>query len=201
MIEWYHLNLRHPGVTRTINSIRQNFGWKGMRKQVEAHIKSCDECQRNKIVGKAAYAYEELPLVPTLRDIEPWEKVHVDCTGHWTVHVTTAASDEVVTYKIHILAMLDACIGWPELTLISTANSKSCSNNFDINWLYQYPRPAEVRHNNGNEFMGEEFQTLLASYDIKAKPTTVKNPIAQSLVERLHLSIGDYLRTSIYAED
>jgi hypothetical protein len=41
--------------------------------------------------------------------------------------------------------------------------------------------------------MGEEFQELLISYDIKSKPTTVKNPTAQSLVERLHLTLGDQL--------
>jgi hypothetical protein len=31
--------------------------------------------------------------------------------------------------------------------------------------------------------MGEEFQELLISYGIESKPTTVKNPTAQSLVE------------------
>ena len=124
----------------------------------------------------------------------------MDCAGPWTVRVTSI-SGEVVSYKIHILTTVDACTGWCELALIPTANSKSCSNIFDTNWLCRYPRPSEVGHDNGNEFMGEEFQTLLVSYDIKSKPTTVKNPIAQSLVERLHLSIGDYLRTSIYAED
>eukprot|EP00804_Cyclotella_cryptica_P021643 CCRYP_020648-RA/>CCRYP_020648-RA protein AED:0.79 eAED:0.49 QI:0/-1/0/1/-1/1/1/0/148 len=34
IIEWYHTNLRHPGVTRTLNSIGQTFGWKGMRTHV-----------------------------------------------------------------------------------------------------------------------------------------------------------------------
>jgi hypothetical protein len=32
-------------------------------------------------------------------------------------------------------------------------------------------------------------------------PTTVKNPTAQALVERLHLTLGDQLRTSIYSID
>ena len=49
--------------------------------------------------------------------------------------------------------------------------------------------------------MGEEFQEMLVSYDIKSKPTTVKNPTAQSLIERLHLTMGDQLRTAIYDID
>ena len=39
------------------------------------------------------------------------------------------------------------------------------------------------------------------SNDIKSKPTAVKNPMAQSVVERLHLTLGDNLRTAIYSED
>ena len=49
--------------------------------------------------------------------------------------------------------------------------------------------------------MGEEFQELLTSYGCRSKPTTVKNPTAQALVERLHLTLGDQLRTSIYSID
>mgnify|MGYP006217509771 CR=1 FL=1 len=30
IIEWYHTNLCHPGVTRTLNSIGQTLGWKGI---------------------------------------------------------------------------------------------------------------------------------------------------------------------------
>ena len=41
----------------------------------------------------------------------------------------------------------------------------------------------------------------MVSYDIKSKPTTVKNPTAQALVERLHLTLGDQLRVSMYSMD
>ena len=87
------------------------------------------------------------------------------------------------------------------MALIATANSKSLATQFDINWLCHYPRPTKVGHDNGNEFIGEEFQELLVSYDISSKPTTVKNPTAQALVERLHLTLGEQLRVSIYSID
>ena len=80
--------------------------------------------------------------------------------------------------------MVNASTDWCKHALIPKQNG---GNNFDINWLCRYLRPFKVGHDNGNEFMVEEFKTLLASYDIKSKPTTVKNPTAQSLVERLHL--------------
>ncbi|KAL7475178.1 hypothetical protein ACHAW6_001105, partial [Cyclotella cf. meneghiniana] len=97
--------------------------------------------------------------------------------------------------------MVDAATNWPELALIPSANSRSCAKMFDLCWLCRYPRPNTVGHDNGNEFMGEEFQELLSSYGIKSRPTTVKNPTAQAVVERLHLTIGDQLRTSLYQGD
>jgi hypothetical protein len=66
VIDWFHTSLRHPGVTWTINYISQSLHWKGMHGQVEDHIKTCDECQRHKIVGKPNY--EILLLVPALHD-------------------------------------------------------------------------------------------------------------------------------------
>jgi hypothetical protein len=77
----------------------------------------------------------------------------------------------------------------------------SVATQFDINWLCRYLRPTEIGYDNGKEFIGEEFQELLLSYDITPKPTTVKNPTAQALVERLHLTLGNQLRTAIYSID
>ena len=113
----------------------------------------------------------------------------VDSAGPWTVRFDTGIN--VVETKIHVMSMVDSCTNWVELALIPTENSFDCTKKFDINWLCQYPRPAECGHDNGNAFMGEEFQELLIIYGIERKPTTVKNPTAQSLVERLHLTMGD----------
>jgi hypothetical protein len=199
IIDWYHNNLRHPGSTRTLNSIAQTFYWKGMRSQIEEHIRTCDQCQRHKIVGKPNYGI--LPLVPALRDKKPFEKVHVDCAGPWTIKLNDGPRTANSKYEIFVLTMVDACTNWAEFALIPTASSRTVAIQFDINWLCRYPRPTEVGYDNGKEFIGEEFQELLVSYDIMPKPTTIKNPTAQALVERLHLTLGDHLRTSVYTLD
>ncbi len=137
-----------------------------------------------------------MPLVS-----DPFEKVYVDCTGLWTVHVKNEVTHELSDYKIHILAMVDAATNWPELSLIPSMNSRSYAKMFDLCWLCHYPHPNTVGHDNSNKFMGEEFQELLSSYGIKSHPTTVKNPTAQAVIERLHLMIGDQPRTSLYQGD
>ena len=50
--------------------------------------------------------------------------------------------------------------------------------------------------------MGKEFQELLTSYGIEdTSPTTVKNPQANGMVEKMHLSMGDMIRTSKFESD
>ena len=79
---------------------------------------------------------------------------------------------------------------------IDNTRSGSIATLFGNEWLSRYPRPRRVVHDNGGEFVGYKFQELLDNYGILSVPITVKNPRANSLVERLHLSMRDMLRTS-----
>ena len=56
-----------------------------------------------------------------------------------------------------------------------------------------------IVHDNGGEFNGFEFQEMLSSYAIVAKSTTVKNPCANSVAERVHLTKADMLRTQEFS--
>ena len=48
-------------------------------------------------------------------------------------------------------------------------------------------------YDNGNEFLGEKFQEMLDSYEVKGVPTSVKNPQA-NLVERVNQTLGNMIR-------
>ncbi len=50
-------------------------------------------------------------------------------------------------------------------------------------------------YNNGSKFE-LNFQSLCDTYGIKHKPTSVKNPQANAILERIHAVIGNMLRTS-----
>ncbi|DAZ98407.1 TPA: hypothetical protein N0F65_000121 [Lagenidium giganteum] len=62
-------------------------------------------------------------------------------------------------------------------------------------WFSRYPRPAQCVFDQGSEFK-KEFLELLHSYGVHAKPITSKSPAANAIVERIHLVIGDKMRTS-----
>ena len=56
-----------------------------------------------------------------------------------------------------------------------------------------YPRPVYVVFDNGSEFK-LYFQHLLDTYGVTKKPTVVKNPQANGILERVHQTLGNMLR-------
>ena len=62
-------------------------------------------------------------------------------------------------------------------------------------WFCRYPRSQYIVYDNGSEFK-LHFETLCDSYGLKRKPTSVKNPQANAILERVHQTIMGMLRTA-----
>ena len=60
--------------------------------------------------------------------------------------------------------------------------------------MAHYPNPRKVIFYNGNEFK-KDFLPLLRDFNIKPTPTTIKNPQANAILERVHQVLGDMLHT------
>ena len=119
--------------------------------------------------------------------------------GPWKIDVVQALGDKAGTsttkqeFKALTVINLGTCL--TEIAPYVTKRANAIAEIFDRVWLCRYPRPARCYHDNGSEFTGAEFQEMLASFGIKAKPTMVKNPQANAVLERTHLTLGDQLRT------
>ncbi len=61
--------------------------------------------------------------------------------------------------------------------------------------MSRYPRCCYIIYNNGSEFK-LNFEYLYETYGIKRKPTTIKNPQANAILEHLHQVLGQMLCTS-----
>jgi transposase InsO family protein len=124
----------------------------------------------------------------------------VDCIGPFKIQAEDANKRPHIL-EIHCLPMVDSCTNWSEGTPLLNHSAKHAAEKFDKVWLCSKPRPMQVVHDDGTEFIGAEFQEMLSSYNIEPKCATVKNPTANSLVERLHSTLEDQLRTKILGED
>jgi transposase InsO family protein len=116
--------------------------------------------------------------------------------GPWTVHFElTDQPGTTIVQQLQALTIIDKGTGWPEFIATQSKSSQQIAILFDGAWLCRYPRPNRVVFDNGGEFMGGEFQELLASYGVTPVPTTVRNPKSNGVIERVHLTMGDMLRT------
>jgi hypothetical protein len=74
-------------------------------------------------------------------------------------------------------------------------SSTQISNLVYKTWFSRYPHCQYIIYDNGSEFK-LHFQSLCDTYGIKHKPTSVKNPQANAILERIHAVIGNMIRTS-----
>ncbi len=192
---------------RLEETMKATMYWQGMRSTIQLTTKSCRSCQVNK---KQKLKYGHLPskIVITI----PWRVLCVDLIGPYTLK---GKDGTVIDFMA--LMMIDPATSWfniVELPLIHqlktvTVNGKESyivEEIFDktsehiawlVNktWLSRQPRCRDVIYDSGIEFK-LNFEYLCNTYDIKRKPTTVKNPQANAILECLHQVLAQMLRTA-----
>ncbi len=89
---------------------------------------------------------------------------------------------------------------------VTNKNTKEADMNFDKSsaqishlvyktWFSRYPGYCYLIYNNGSKFK-LHFRALCESYGIKRKPTSVKNPQVNAILEHIHAIVMNMLRTA-----
>ena len=186
MVQWYHEYLCHPGETRTELTINQHFTWTGLRKTVHEICSKCDQCQRTKRTKKK---YGKLP--EKVAETIPWQKLCVDMIGPYKIPRKGKKDLE-----LWAVTMIDPATGWFEIAEVpGTKRADVVSNIVEQRWLSRYPWPEEVILDRGTEFMAEFTKMIEQEYNLIKKPITRRNPQANAIIERVHQTIGNMLRT------
>ena len=155
-----------------------------MGKDIVAFTKACPTCQRFK---KNRRKCSKLPTKEVT--MISWKTVCIDLVHPYTV------TDKLGNERT-ILAMtfVDPATGRFEITEIPDKSSAKISHLFNSTWLAHYPCPQKVIFDNRDEFK-KDLLPLPYDFAIKPTPTTIKNPQANEIVERLHQVLGDMLCT------
>jgi len=74
------------------------------------------------------------------------------------------------------MTIIDIASGWFEVVEIKNKIAKHIGIMLDRIWFSRYPRPVQCIYDNGNEFLGKDFQEILESYGVEGIVTTIKNP-------------------------
>jgi len=185
IVTWYHNMLCHSGETRTEQTIRQQFWWSNLRNDVHNICSKCDTCQRAKRTTKK---YGHLPAKEA--EADPWEVLCVDLVGPYTIK--RRGKNNLILW---CLTMIDPATGWFEMREIPNKEAITVANLVEQTWLTRYPWPNQIVFDRGKEFMGEFARMVENDYGIKRKPTTTRNPQANSIIERIHQTIGNMIRS------
>ena len=99
--------------------------------------------------------------------------------------------------------MIDPATSWFEMRQITNKSAINIANLVEQTWLSRYPWPRRITFDRGTEFMADIAQMIQDDYGIKKYPCTVRNPQANSILERIHQVIGNMLKTFqlYYRED
>ncbi len=214
-VSWIHYYLQHPGHSCLEKTIRSVMYWKCMRTTIRRYVKTCRSCQVNK---RHSQKYGHLP--PKLVITNPWKTLCVHLIGPYTLKGQDGSSIDFMC-----LTMISPVTSWfekvelPNVDLVATVppsgkgkkvtslkntavaettfdkSSEQISNLVYKTWFSRYPGCWYLIYNNGSKFK-LHFQSLCNTYGIKHKPTSVKNPQANAILERIHAVLGNMLRTS-----
>jgi hypothetical protein len=91
--------------------------------------------------------------------------------------------------------MIDPATGWFEISQYDDKTSITIAEIVERQWLTRYPRPELVCVDRGSEFIGNDFKSMVREdYGIKQKVITTRNPQANSIIERVHQTLGNLIR-------
>jgi hypothetical protein len=185
VVEWYHETLCHPGETRTEQTLRQYLWWPNLRNEVHEVCTKCHLCQKTKRTGKK---YGHLP--PKEAETIPWDVLCVDLIGPYTIKRRGKKN-----LTLWCVTMIDPATGWFEMREIPNKEAFTIATLVEQTWFTRYPWPSQVIFDRGKEFMGEFATMVQSDYGVKRKPITTRNPQANSIIERVHQTIGNIIRT------
>ena len=162
--------------------IARGYVWEGMRRDVLAWSRACDECVRNKVGRHTQQLVMHLP-VPSSR----FEHVHVDMVGPFPL-------DQQNRY---ILTMMDRTTRWPEAVAMPDSTTDSILQAFLATWVARFGIPRIVTSDRGAQFTSKAWTGALAKLGISSSTTTAYHPQSNGLVERFHCSLKNALRCTV----
>ena len=91
--------------------------------------------------------------------------------------------------------MIDPVTGWFEMAQIKNKTAAEVADIAEQMWFTHYPYPNKIVLDRGKEFMAEFAHMIKNDYGITRRPITTRNPQANAIIERVHQTIGNILRT------
>ena len=91
--------------------------------------------------------------------------------------------------------MIDPATGWFEMAQIPNKTAAEIADITEKTWFTRYPFTQRILFDRSTKFMAEFAKMFHNYYGLKRKPITTSNPQSNAIIERIHQTIGNIIRT------
>ncbi|KAI2646333.1 Transposon Tf2-9 polyprotein [Labeo rohita] len=184
VLQWVHTSLStgHPGISRTLQLVKNSFWWPSLTKDTTSFVKSCQVCAQSKTP-------KELPsglLQPLPIPQRPWSHLSIDFV------TDLPPSQEFTTILVIIDHFSKSCHLIP-LKGLPTAMETALALFNHV--FHVYGLPEDIVSDRGTQFTSQVWKAFCKQLDINVSLTSGCHPQSNGQVERLNQEIGRYLRT------
>ena len=165
----------HLGVFKTYEKLRDRYYWKGMYKDVEHWVRSCQDCSTRK---KPRNKYRA-PLLP-IPVSAAFERLAVDVLGPLP---TTWSGNR------YIVCFIDYLTKWPEIFAVPNMEAVTIARLITDEIIPRHGAPRTLLSDRGTNFLSTLVREVCNLYSIKKLNTSAYNPQCDGLVERLNSSL------------
>lgn len=179
-----HEKLIHAGIRGTVYELRKNYWWPSMKSDIKNVINSCVKC--------AAIKFPNYNMTPPLGSFRiPHDTMHslsIDIKGTLPV----ACSQK---YR-NIIVVMDLLSRFIWAKRVSTVTTDKIISFLTEIFKNENQIPKVMYHDNGKQFISNDFKKFLHDHNIKSYPTAVFHPQANP-VERANRNITEAIRLKI----
>ena len=93
--------------------------------------------------------------------------------------------------------MINPAKGWLKMAQIPNKTASEIADITKKTWFTTYPLPQRIVFDRGTEFMAEFAKMCQSYYGLKSKPITTRNPQSNAIIERIHQTIRNIIRTFV----
>ena len=152
----------HFGQAKTIERLKQNYIWYGLREDARNYVKSCHTCN----VNKKANVKPKGPLGQFHAGI-PMEKLHMDILG--PLHESSSANK-------YVLVLVDQFTKWMEMFPLPNQNTITVAKTLLDGFISRLGCPVQIHTDQGKNFDGHLFHDICRLLQIVKTRTTPCRP-------------------------
>ena len=169
------------GQNKTIELIRREYVWPGLRTFVKDYCKSCTTCMRSKPQRHRPYGFlKQLPIPE-----RPWNSISMD----FIEKLPTSGGYDAILVIVDRLSKQGIFI-----PTYDTITSAELAKLFVLHVFSKHGVPSHVTSDRGSEFVSSFFRSLGTALDMKLHFTSGYHPEADGQTERTNQTLEQYIR-------